>query len=160
MSVEELAQAILADLGVRDDEDEAVVEKRRVLAAEYQALTKDERTRLGEILQRGTLPVEMKPVEISPDTQEMMAELKRHGPRPEPQRPQHRAPIIPGWPRTRPRAVLVEPDPLKWDEWTPTRPSRRVAFRNHPFSPLGPPDLPRVATWCERCGRGASAHAG
>jgi hypothetical protein len=147
-----LAEAIRADLRAKgDDEDEALVAARRRIAAEYQALRPEERTKLHAMLQGA--PSEEPRVEASRDTQELMAELKRRGPRPA---PVVRAPL-PSRTR-REAATIVQVDPLNWDEWTPTRPSRRIAFRHHAFEPLGPPDLPHVANWCQRCGREAGAH--
>jgi hypothetical protein len=162
--LEQLAAAIRADLRMRDDEDEVVVAARQKIAADYRTLNSDERKTLGEMLQAA--PV----VEL--EGERLMADLKTRRTESAPltrrslarpavasSRQSYAPPIIPGMPRTRARPILMEPDALRWEEWTPTHPRLpHVAFRNHAFEPLGPPEISWVATWCQRCGRGKAAH--
>jgi hypothetical protein len=159
--LESLASLIAADLRVADDDDDAALEARRRIASEYQSLDAEERVRLNLLL--GTVVVP--PPKLSRESEELMSDLKRHGPStPSPSRP-------------RPRPTSARPDPLprlprrpfkyaepKYAESVeyisePVEHPRRVTrltFRLHPFIRHRWPYS--NASWCVVCGEIESRH--
>jgi hypothetical protein len=160
--LESLASLIAADLRVADDDDDAALEARRRIASEYQSLDAEERVRLNLLL--GTVKV-LPPPKVSRESEQLMSDLKRHGPStPSPSRPRAR-PTSRARPDPPPR---LSRRPFKYAEpkyasveyiSEPVEHTARVTrltFSHHPFIRHGWPYS--NASWCVVCGEIESRH--